>query len=34
MMPPMAVGKDEDDWSYEGRHMTLRDILVRAGNAT
>ncbi|KAH9004552.1 hypothetical protein EDB86DRAFT_2883979 [Lactarius hatsudake] len=23
-------GKDEDDWSYEGKSMTLRDILVRA----
>lgn len=27
-------GKDEDDWSYEGKSMTLRDILVRAGDAT
>ena len=32
--PPMGDGKDEDDWSYEGRSMTLRDILVRAGDAT
>ncbi len=32
--PPMGNGKDEDDWSYEGRSMTLRDILVRAGDAT
>jgi hypothetical protein len=30
----MGDGKDEDDWSYEGRSMTLRDILVRAGDAT
>jgi hypothetical protein len=32
--PPMGDGKDGDDWSYEGRSMTLRDILVRAGDAT
>lgn len=32
--PPMGDCKDEDDWSYEGRSMTLRDILVRAGDAT
>jgi len=30
----MGDGKDEDDWGYEGRSMTLRDILVRAGDAT
>ena len=30
----MGDGKDEDDWCYEGRSMTLRDILVRAGDAT
>jgi hypothetical protein len=30
----MGDGKDEDDWSCEGRSMTLRDILVRAGDAT
>ncbi|KAI9464815.1 hypothetical protein F5148DRAFT_1150114 [Russula earlei] len=30
----MSDGKGEDDWSYEGRSMTLRDILVRAGDAT
>jgi hypothetical protein len=27
-------GKDEDDWCYEGKSTTLRDILVRAGDAT
>jgi len=27
----MGNGKDEDDWSYDGRSMTPRDILVRAG---
>ena len=27
-------GKDDDDWGYEGKSMTLRDILVRAGDAT
>lgn len=32
--PPMGDGKDGDDWSYEGGSMTLRDILVRAGDAT
>jgi hypothetical protein len=32
--PPMGDGKNEDDWCYEGRSMTLRDILVRAGDAT
>jgi hypothetical protein len=30
----MGDGKDGDDWSYEGGSMTLRDILVRAGDAT
>jgi hypothetical protein len=30
----MGDGKDEDDWSYEGRSLTLRDILVRWGDAT
>jgi hypothetical protein len=30
----MGDGKGEDDWSYEGKSMTLRDILVRAGDAT
>jgi hypothetical protein len=30
----MADGKDEDDWTYEGKSTTLRDILVRAGDAT
>ena len=30
----MADGEDEDDWTYEGKSMTLRDILVRAGDAT
>jgi len=32
--PPMADGEDESDWTYEGKSMTLRDILVRAGDAT
>ncbi|KAH9967442.1 hypothetical protein BC827DRAFT_1174206 [Russula dissimulans] len=32
--PYEGDGKDEDDWSYEGKSMTLRDILVRAGDAT
>ena len=32
--PSEGDGKDEDDWSYEGKSMTLRDILVRAGDAT
>ncbi|KAI9464478.1 hypothetical protein BJY52DRAFT_1249355 [Lactarius psammicola] len=32
--PSEGGGKDEDDWSYEGKSMTLRDILVRAGDAT
>jgi hypothetical protein len=32
--PSAGGGKDEDDWSYEGKSMTLRDILVRAGDAT
>jgi len=33
-IPSVGDGKDEDDWSYEGKSMTLRDILVRAGDAT
>jgi hypothetical protein len=33
-IPPVGDGKDEDDWGYEGKSMTLRDILVRAGDAT
>ena len=32
--PAMDDGKVEDDWSYEGKSVTLRDILVRAGDAT
>ena len=32
--PSAGGGKDEDDWSYEGKSMTLRDMLVRAGDAT
>ncbi len=32
--PSEGRGKNEDDWSYEGKSMTLRDILVRAGDAT
>ena len=32
--PSEGDGKDDDDWGYEGKSMTLRDILVRAGDAT
>ncbi|KAI0272386.1 hypothetical protein BC834DRAFT_345080 [Gloeopeniophorella convolvens] len=32
--PSAGAGSDEDDWIYEGKSMTLRDILVRAGDAT
>ncbi|KAI0306038.1 hypothetical protein B0F90DRAFT_1695561 [Multifurca ochricompacta] len=32
--PSVGGSKDENDWSYEGKSMTLRDILVRAGDAT
>jgi hypothetical protein len=32
--PSERDGRDDDDWGYEGRSMTLRDILVRAGDAT
>jgi hypothetical protein len=34
LTPDAGGGKDEDDWSYEGKSMSLRDILVRAGDAT
>ena len=30
----MADGKNEDNWTYEGKSTILRDILVRAGDAT
>jgi hypothetical protein len=33
-IPSLCDGRDEDDWSYEGKSVTLRDILVRAGDAT
>lgn len=33
-IPSVGDSKDEDDWSYEGKSMTIRDILVRAGDAT
>jgi hypothetical protein len=33
-IPSVGDGKDEDDWGYEGKSMTLRDILVRVGDAT
>lgn len=33
-IPSVGDGKDEDDWCYEGKSTTLRDILVRAGDAT
>lgn len=32
--PSVGGGKDEDDLTYEGKSITLRDILVRAGDAT